>query len=169
MEVPAKQFQLKAIKQSKSEAVFLIAFPQEVKFIARQAKQLGLDVYFVGPDTLDSSMVFDNLNLLKYEYAYPTQSPDPKRKFAKLFLDHHNLNKKHSSFEIFGYDSIHFMIAAMRSGKTILNGIQSIKNLELISSKLSVIDNKIVKSYSIAKMQKDDKGLIKKHIITIYP
>lgn len=115
--------QLTKIKAANPEAIFVTGYYTEAGLIARQAKQLGLNVPLIGGDGWDSDQTIkiggDAVNGCYFSNHY---SPDEDRPEVKKFVsDYKNRygGKVPDAMAILGYDAMKIMADAIqRAGGT---------------------------------------------------
>ncbi|PLR77085.1 ethanolamine utilization protein EutJ [Bacillus sp. V3-13] len=153
---------LTRIKSKNPEFVFLPGYYEEVGLIVKQARELGLDVPFMGGDGWDSPTLVEIAGAEALENTYITNhysssDPDPKiQDFVKAFQAEYN-NKKPDAFAALGYDTGYFLADAIkRAGSAdpekIQKALEETKDLALVSGTMNLDKNhNPIKSAAILK------------------
>lgn len=114
--------QLTSIAPSRPEAIFVPGYYTEVGLIARQAKQLGLNIPLLGGDGWDSPRLTDiggeALNGSYFSNHYSADDPDPAiQKFVSEYRS--RFNQVPDGLAALGYDAAMILFDAMeRAGST---------------------------------------------------
>lgn len=138
--------QLTSIKSTAPQAVFVPGYYTEVGLIARQARELGLTVPFLGTDGWDSSKTVeiggDAVNNSYYSTAFATDDPEPK---VQQFITTFKTRYGHvpSGIAVLGYEGARMMLDAIRRAGTtdsvkIRDALAATKDFESVSSKVTV-------------------------------
>lgn len=139
------------IKASNPEFVFLPGYYEEVGLIIKQARELGLDVPFMGGDGWDSPKLTeiagaDPLNNTFITNHYSAGDEDAKvQEFVKAFKAKYK-DKSPDAFAALGYDSAYFLADAIkRAGsddpKKIKEALAKTESLALVSGELKLDKN----------------------------
>ncbi|MGM0923885.1 MAG: ABC transporter substrate-binding protein [Bacillota bacterium] len=139
---------LTRIKSSNPEFVFLPGYYEEVGLIVKQARELGIDVPFMGGDGWDSPKLIeiaggDALNNTFITNHYSAGDPDKKiQDFVKAFKAKYK-DKSPDAFNALGYDTGYFLADAIkRAGgadpEKLQKAIEETKDLALVSGNLTL-------------------------------
>ena len=142
---------LTSIKSAKPEFVFLPGYYEEVGLILKQARELGLNVPFMGGDGWDSPKLVElggksALNNTYITNHYSSSDSDPKvQDFVKAFKAAYN-GKSPDAFNALGYDSAYFLADAIkRAGSSdpvkIQKALAETESLSLVSGTLKLDKN----------------------------
>lgn len=110
--------QLTKIKAAAPEAIFVTGYYTEAGLIARQARELGLNVPLIGGDGWDSPVLVESGGQA-IEGAYFTNhySPDEDRPEVKAFVDAYKAKyngKIPDAMAVLGYDAMKLAVDAIR-------------------------------------------------------
>ncbi len=141
---------LTRIKSKNPDFVFVPGYYEEVGLILKQAREIGLNVPFMGGDGWDSPKLLelagkDALANTFITNHYSSGDPDPKiQDFAKAYKAKYNVEP--DAFAALGYDSAYFLADAIkRAGSTdsvkIKDAIAATKDLALVSGVITVDKN----------------------------
>jgi branched-chain amino acid transport system substrate-binding protein len=168
--------QLKNIKNSGAEVLFIPGYPPELPLIIKQAKVIGYKGKLCGADGWDSSDVIqgsgDNIT---GSFIVSGFSKSEKRDAVKNFLKEFKAktNKTPGTFEALGYDSVSLLAEAAKNGTSpedIKNGLFKIKDFEAVTGKITITkDGDAEKSAVILEIVKDGDHFTKKYITTVHP
>ena len=135
-----------ALKGKNPEAIFIPGYYTEVGLIARQARELGLNVPLMGGDGWDSPKTLEiggvSVNESYFSTHYAADDPDPK---VKDFVDKYR--KKHGSvpdaMAVLGYDAAALLFDAItRAGTTdpgkIRDALAATQNFSGVSGAISM-------------------------------
>ncbi|MFC3884517.1 ABC transporter substrate-binding protein [Bacillus songklensis] len=139
---------LTRIKSSNPEFVFLPGYYEEAGLILKQARELGLNVPFMGGDGWDSPKLVEiggaeALNNTYITNHYSSGDKDPKvQEFVKAFKAKYS-DKSPDAFNALGYDTAYFLADAIkRAGDTspekIKKALAETKDLALVSGNLTL-------------------------------
>jgi branched-chain amino acid transport system substrate-binding protein len=142
---------LTRIKSSNPDFVFLPGYYEEVGLIIKQAREIGLDVPFMGGDGWDSPKLAelagaDALNNTFITNHYSSGDSDKKvQDFVKAFKAEYK-DKSPDAFAALGYDSVYFIADAIKragSGdpKKIKEAMAKTDDLLLVSGTLKLDEN----------------------------
>jgi branched-chain amino acid transport system substrate-binding protein len=142
---------LTRIKSKNPEFVFLPGYYQEVGLIIKQARELGLNVPFMGGDGWDSPKLVeiagkDPLNNTFITNHYSSGDSDKKvQDFVAAFKAKYN-GKSPDAFNALGYDSVYFLADAIkRAGSSdpqkIQKALAETNGLTLVSGVLKLDKN----------------------------
>jgi branched-chain amino acid transport system substrate-binding protein len=109
--------QLTALKPSRPEAIYVPAYYTEAATIARQARELGLDVPLLGGDGWDSQRLFEIAGpALDGSYItnhYAADDPNPViQRFVSAYKGKHGVAP--DSLAALGYDAARILVEAIR-------------------------------------------------------
>ncbi|PLS03849.1 ABC transporter substrate-binding protein [Neobacillus cucumis] len=142
---------LTRIKAANPDYVFLPGFYEEVGLIVKQARELGLNVPFMGGDGWDSPKLVDIAGAASLQNTYITNhysSGDSDKKvqdFVSAFKAKYD-GKSPDAFAALGYDTVYFVADAIkRAGssdpKKIQKALAETDGLELVSGKVKLDKN----------------------------
>lgn len=139
------------IKGKNPDFIFIPGYYEEVGLIVKQARELGIDVPLMGADGWDSPTLIDlagaeALNDTFITNHYSSEDPDAKiQKFVEAFKAKNN--EAPNAFHALGYDSIYFIVDAIKrvdgdiTGEAIQKQLAATKDLSLITGTFSVDKN----------------------------
>lgn len=142
---------LTRIKASNPDFIFIPGYYEEVGLIVKQARELGIDVPLMGADGWDSPTLVelagaDALNNTFITNHYSSEDPDATiQTFVEAFKTEYN--QAPNAFHALGYDSIYFIVDAMKragddiTGETIQKALAETKDLSLITGTFTVDEN----------------------------
>ncbi|MDX2226934.1 MAG: ABC transporter substrate-binding protein [Verrucomicrobiae bacterium] len=138
--------QLTSIKGRNPDAIFLPGYYTEFGLIARQARELGMTVPFLGGDGWDSEKTFEiGGKAIIGSYYSNHYSPDdtrPKvREFVKAFKQQHG--QVPDAMAVLGYDSMYMMADSIRragstDGQAIRDALATIKGFEGVAGNITM-------------------------------
>lgn len=142
---------LTRIKAKNPDFVFLPGYYEEVGLIIKQAREIGLNVPFMGGDGWDSPKLTEiagaaPLNNTYITNHYSSSDSDAKvQDFVKAFQAKYN-GKSPDAFNALGYDSAYFLADAIKragSGdpQKIQKALAETKDLQLVSGNLTLDKN----------------------------
>lgn len=142
---------LTRIKAKNPEFIFLPGYYEEVGLILKQARELGINVPFMGGDGWDSPKLVEiggkeALNNTYITNHYSSGDSDAKvQDFVKAFKDKYN-GKSPDAFNALGYDSGYFLADAIKRAKStdsvkIKDAMAKTDGLELVSGKIKLDKN----------------------------
>lgn len=142
---------LTRIKAQNPAFVFLPGYYEEVGLIVKQAREIGLNVPFMGGDGWDSPKLIEiagaaPLNNTYITNHYSSGDSDPKvQDFVKAFKAKYNGNSP-DAFNALGYDSAYFLADAIkRAGssdpKKIQEALVKTNSLQLVSGTMKLDKN----------------------------
>ncbi len=153
--------QLTAIKNTKPDAIYVPAYYSEVGVIARQAKQLGLNVPLLGGDGWDSEKLFElGGSAIQGSYFSNHYSPDnPDQRVQKFISDYKAAyGAVPDALAALGYDSARVAIDALNraselKGPAIRDAIAQTKNFPGVAGSITLDENRnAVKSAVVLKV-----------------
>jgi branched-chain amino acid transport system substrate-binding protein len=116
--------QLTAVKAAGADAVFVPSYYTEAALIARQARDLGINVPFFGGDGWVADQLLeiggDALNGCYYSTHFSPENQDPVvQAFVKKFKARWGANENPDAFAALGYDAAYVLVDAIkRAGST---------------------------------------------------
>ena len=138
--------QLEAIKQSNPQAIYLTGYYNAVGVIAKQARQMKINVPFLGGDGWDSPNLFQlSENSLNDSYItdhFSLQSPSEKvKKFSADYKKLYGLEA--DSFAALAYDAIYVLADAIQRAKTtesqkLRDAIATTKDFNGVTGKITI-------------------------------
>lgn len=142
---------LTRIKGQNPEFVFIPGYYEEVGLIIKQAREMGLNVPFMGADGWDSPKLIElagaeNLNNTFITNHYSSEDPDEKiQNFVTKFKEKYN-GKSPDAFNALGYDSVYLLADAIkRAGSTdpvaIKDALAATKDLSLVTGIVTIDEN----------------------------
>lgn len=136
------------IKGKNPDFVFIPGYYEEVGLIVKQARDLGIDVPLMGADGWDSPTLVDlagaeALNNTYITNHYSSEDPDASiQKFVEAFKGKYK--EAPNAFHALGYDSIYFIVDAIKrvdgdvTGEAIQKQLAATKDLSLITGTFTV-------------------------------
>lgn len=164
---------LTKFKNAGAELIYIPAYYEKVAKIISQARELGINVPFLGADGWDSPDLVaiagaEALNNTYFTNHYSSQDPDEKiQKFVKAYKDKYG--REPDAFAALGYDAAYLLADAIRrAGSTepeaIKEALAATTNFEGITGTLSFDEqHNPIKEISIIEM-KDGKQTLKTKI-----
>ncbi|WP_371367213.1 Leucine-, isoleucine-, valine-, threonine-, and alanine-binding protein [Sporomusa rhizae] len=164
---------LTKIKAMNPDVVFLPAYYEEVGKILKQAREMGMNMPFLGTDGWDDSKVVEiagaaPLNNTYFSSHYSSQDTDPNVvKFIEAYKKEYN--QEPSVFSALGYDAGLLLIDAIKRANStepekIRQALEQTQNLQLTTGIMSVDTNhNPIKSAVVIEM-KDGKQMFKEKI-----
>ena len=168
--------QLKKIKGSGAQTVFVPGYPPELPLIIKQAKVIGLDAKLCGADGWDNETVINgsgpNIEGCFIVGAFSREDQRPAvQNFVKSFEK--TYNAKPGTFEALGYDTVSMLCEALKKGTTpelVKEGMKGIKGFEAVTGKISVtLDGNVEKNAVILEIGKDGDKYAGKYKATVNP
>lgn len=151
---------LTKIKDTNPEGLFIPDYYSKVGIIVKQAKEMGLDVTFLGGDGWDGVLDYATAEQLEGSYFanhYASNDPDENvQNFIKAYEEKYN--KTPVSFDCLGYDGAKIMLEAIeKAGTTDYDAvIKALKETELtsVTGKIRFDENNNpIKSVSVIKIE----------------
>jgi branched-chain amino acid transport system substrate-binding protein len=139
------------IKGKNPDFIFIPGYYEEVGLIVKQARDLGITVPLMGADGWDSPKLVelageDALNNTFITNHYSSEDPDAKiQEFVKAFKSKYS--EAPNAFHALGYDSIYFIVDAIKrvdgdiTGEAIQKQLAATKDLSLITGTFTVDEN----------------------------
>lgn len=163
---------LTKIKATNPEVLFVPGYYNEAGLIAKQARELGLNVPIVGGDGYDSPKLAElagkaALNKVYFTNHYSSKDTTAEVvKFKNAFLAKYN--KDPDGFNALGYDLVYFLADGLkRAGAAdsvkLKEALASTKDFTGITGKLAIDSNhNPVKSITILEMKDGEQTFLKK-------
>ncbi len=166
--------QLTALKQAKPEAVFVPGYYTDVGLIARQARELGLQVPLLGGDGWESDKLFElggsALNGSYFSSHYALDNPDPLLKeFAERYQKLYG--GLPDSVAALAYDATKLAVDAMKrapdlSGKALRDAIAATKDFPGVAGKITINAQRDAVKQAVVLKVEDGKT---KFVTTVTP
>jgi branched-chain amino acid transport system substrate-binding protein len=166
--------QLTAIKQAKPQAVFVPGYYTDVGLIARQARELGLQVPLLGGDGWESEKLFElggsALNGSYFSNHYALDNPDPLLKeFSEKYQK--TYGGLPDSVAALAYDATKLAVDAMKrapdlSGKALRDAIAATKDFPGVAGKITINEKRDAEKQAVVLKVEDGKT---KFIATVKP
>lgn len=163
---------LTKIKASNPQLIFLPGYYEEVGLIAKQARQLGLNVPILGGDGYDSPKLAEiagkaALNNVYYTNHYSSKDTSPEvAKFRETFKKKYG--KDPDAFNALGYDMAGFVVDALKRAGTadpikLKDALASTKNYKGVTGQFSIdAKHNPVKSITVLQMKNGEPVFLKK-------
>ncbi len=166
--------QLTKIKAADPEAIYLPAYYTDVALIARQARQLGIDAVFIGPDGFDSPKLVEIGGEAVYgsyfTNHYSTDDQSPKvQKFVQEYKS--RFGQVPDALAALGYDAAMVVVDAIRRAGSddrtaIRDALAATKDIEVVTGVLSMDANRNpIKSAVVLKVTADGQ----EYVATVNP
>lgn len=158
---------LTTIKGDNPDFVYVPGYYEEVGLILKQAREIGLDVPFMGGDGWDSPTLLklagaEALKNVYFTNHYSSRDSEQKiQDFVKAFEEKYG--KKPDAFNALGYDSLYLLADAIkRAGSNdpvkIKEALEQTKDLELITGTFTYDENhNPVKSITILTFENGEQ------------
>lgn len=141
---------LTRIKSANPDFVYVPGYYNEVGLILKQARELGLDVPFMGGEGWESSVLLelagkDALANSFYTNAYSAEDQDPVvQKFVNDYKSKHN--EVPDAFVALGYDSVKFLADALKrsggeGGEKLKEAMEATDGLKVVTGTLKIDSN----------------------------
>ena len=144
--------QLTAVKAAGADAVFVPSYYTEAALIARQARDLGLNVPFFGGDGWVADQLLEiggeALNGCYYSTHFSPENQDPVvQAFVKKFKARWGANENPDAFAALGYDAAYVLVDAIkRAGSTegpkLRNALAATKNFSGVTGVTNIDANR---------------------------
>lgn len=166
--------QLTQMKASKPDALFIPGYYTEVALIARQARQLGIDIPLLGTDSWDSAKLSElggkAIDGSYFSNHYTVESTDPAVKtFVEKFKTKYGASP--DGVAAMGYDAANILFTAMEhtsnlKSDEIRNELAKTKDFPAVTGKITIdADRNAVKSAVVVKVD----GASNRYVTTISP
>jgi len=168
--------QLKNVKKSNAEILFIPGYPPELPLIIKQAKVIGYKGKLCGADGWDNSDVIKGSgdNIIG-SFIVGAFSKDEQRDAVKNFIKEFKSRTKKipGTFEALGYDSVSLLAEAAANGaspESIKNALLKIKDFEAVTGKITITkDGDAEKSAVVLEIVKDGDSYTTKYKTTVNP
>jgi branched-chain amino acid transport system substrate-binding protein len=144
--------QLTAVKAAGADAVFVPSYYTEAALIARQARDLGINVPFFGGDGWVADQLLEiggeALNGCYYSTHFSPENQDPVvQTFVKKFKARWGANENPDAFAALGYDAAYVLVDAIkRAGSTegpkLRNALAATKNFAGVTGVTNIDANR---------------------------
>jgi len=169
--------QLRKIKNSGAQVLFVPGYVPEVPLIIKQAKAVGVRARFCGADGWDNDETINGSgDNIEGSYIVGAFSTEDSRPIVKSFLDAWSKRTgggRPGTFEALGYDSTSLVAEALKTGsnaEAVRKGLHAIKDFETVSGAITIDKSgDAVKSAVILKITKDGQKFATKYVTTIAP
>jgi branched-chain amino acid transport system substrate-binding protein len=168
--------QLKKIKESVAQTIFVPGYPPEVPLIIKQAKVIGLDARLCGADGWDSESVINGSgNNIEGCFIVGAFSREDKRDAVRTFVAsfEKKYNDKPGTFAALGYDAVSMLAEALKKGtspEAVKDGLHAIKDFEAVTGKMTVTaDGNVEKNAVILEITRDGDKYTAKYRATVNP
>lgn len=169
--------QLKKIKATGAELIFVPGYPPEVQLIIKQAKVMGLTARLAGADGWDNDAVINGSGEnIKGCFIVGAFSREDKRPAVQNFISQFkkSVGKEPGTFEALGYDSVSLFIQAITgqkaTAKNVKDGLLRIKNFEAVTGKITITkDGDALKSAVVLGIVKEGATFTTKYLSTVNP
>lgn len=136
------------IKKENPDFVFIPGYYEEVGLIVKQAREMGIAAPLMGADGWDSPTLVDlaGANALNNTFQinhYSAEDPEPLIQDFVAAFKKANGDKAPDAFNVLGYDSIYFIVDAIKragstDGEAIQKALEETKDLKLVTGNFSV-------------------------------
>ncbi len=117
---------LSKVKSQNPDAVFLASYYTDGALIMKQAKEMGINVQFVGPDAFDDPKVIEIAGEAASGMVLATVKPAGGPRFSEFENLYQNRYQKEPPFLAdFGYDALMVVAEAVKSGYSDSAGIKN--------------------------------------------
>ncbi len=158
--------QLTAIRASKPQAIFVPGYYTDVALIARQTRELGLDVPLLGGDGWDSSRLFEiageALDGSYFSNHYSLDNPDPK--IRKFLADYEaSYGRASDAMSALGYDAVQIAAEAVRragttDGPALRDAIAQTKDFVGVTGTITIDEGRNASKPAVVLEIKDGKA-----------
>lgn len=140
--------QFQKIKEVNPDGIYLLAYPEEMPAILKQAKELNLDKHFLGTETFESYELIEKVGDLANGliYTFP-KSPDSSVSVVKDFRNNYleRYNKPFGTPADVAYDALFLLVNAIEkngdSVENIKSALYNVKNYQGASGFYSIDNN----------------------------
>lgn len=167
--------QLTAIKAAAPDAVFVPGYYTDAALICVQAKQLSLNVPFLGGDGWESEKLVEiGKDAVEGQYFSTHYHPDVGSELSKKFVEHYHKRfngKTPDALAACGYDSVLVLADAIkRAGSSdpqkIRDALAATKDLQAVTGKITINENRDATKSAVILQVKDGKY---KYLETVEP
>ena len=166
--------QLTSIRTKKADAIFIPGYYTEVGLIARQAKELNIQVPLLGGDGWDSARLAEiggaALDNSYFSNHYTSESADPR--VVDFVAKYKNVyGEIPDGLAAMGYDAALVMIHALKTAETlspedIRNALAKTQNFEAVTGVISFNENRDAVKAAVVLKVKDGKF---QYVATVNP
>ncbi len=168
--------QLKKIKESGAQTLFVPGYPPEVQLIIKQAKVIGFEPRLCGADGWDNDAVINgsgpNIEGCFIVGAFSREDQRPAvQNFVTSF---EKANKAEpGTFDALGYDSVSLLAEALKKGispESVKDNLHAIKDFEAVTGRITVTpEGDVEKNAVILEIGKDGDKFAGKYKATVNP
>lgn len=167
--------QLTAIKAANPDAVFVPGYYTDAALICVQAKQLGLNVPFMGGDGWESEKLVEiGKDAVEGQYFSTHYHPDLGSEVSKRFVENYKKRwngKTPDALAACGYDSALVLADAIKragstDGQKIRDALADTKAIEAVTGKITINENRDATKSAVILQVKDGKY---KYLETVEP
>lgn len=168
--------QLKNIKDSGAEALFVPGYPPDVQNIIKQIKILDLDIILLGADGWDNDDIIkgsgDRIDGSYIVGAFASDDPQTHvQEFVKKYKATHEPDP--GMFEALGYDTVSLIVEALKSGEdreAVRKSLTEIDGFQAVTGKITMTEQgDAVKSAAVLKIVHKDNDFAKTYETTVNP
>lgn len=167
--------QLTAIKAANPDAVFVPGYYTDAALICVQAKQLGLNVPFMGGDGWESEKLVEiGKDAVEGQYFSTHYHPDVGSELSKKFVENYKKRwngKTPDALAACGYDSALVLADAIKragsiDGQKVRDALAATKDIQAVTGKISINENRDATKSAVILQVKDGKY---KYLETVEP
>ncbi len=167
--------QLTAIKAASPDAVFVPGYYTDAALICVQAKQLGLNVPFMGGDGWESEKLVEiGKDAVEGQYFSTHYHPDVGSELSKKFVENYKKRwngKTPDALAACGYDSALVLADAIKragsiDGQKVRDALAATKDIQAVTGKISINENRDATKSAVILQVKDGKY---KYLETVEP
>ncbi len=167
--------QLTAIKAANPDAVFVPGYYTDAALICVQAKQLGLNVPFMGGDGWESDKLVEiGREAVEGQYFSTHYHPDVGSERSKKFLQNYRLRwkgKTPDALAACGYDSVLVLADALKragstDGQKVRDALAATKDFPAVTGTISINERRDASKAAVILQVKDGKY---KYLETVAP
>jgi branched-chain amino acid transport system substrate-binding protein len=167
--------QLTAIKAANPDAVFVPGYYTDAALICVQAKQLGLNVPFMGGDGWESEKLVEiGKDAVEGQYFSTHYHPDVGSELSKRFVENYRKRwngKTPDALAACGYDSALVLADAIRragstDGPKVRDALAATKDFQAVTGKITIDQNRDANKAAVILQVKDGKY---KYLETVEP
>lgn len=167
--------QLTAIKAASPDAVFVPGYYTDAALICVQAKQLGLNVPFLGGDGWESEKLVEiGKDAVEGQYFSTHYHPDVGSPLSKRFVENYKKRwngKTPDALAACGYDSALVLADAIKragstDGQKVRDALAATKDFQAVTGKISINENRDATKSAVILQVKDGKY---KYLETVEP
>lgn len=164
--------QLTRIASKKPDFIYIPAYYNQVSLVIKQARELGIEIPFMGGDGWDSPELVNvakasSLNGCYFTNHYSVEDPSPKiQNFVKAYQEKYDVVP--DAFAALGYDAGYLMTEAIKQAGAaepakIQKAMENLHDFEGVTGKLSFDEqHNPIKEVSIIKMVDGKQQLVTK-------